>query len=190
MTDQLRIVDHDERWAERFAALGSSLRAELGAEALRIDHIGSTSVAGLAAKDIIDVQVTVVRLTHADAWSEALLPGLTRRGDKHRDHVPPGASELAADWEKRLWARPHEAHVHVREDGRANQRYALLFRDYLRADATAAQAYAHVKRMLALHVPDDWEAYYAVKDPACDLIWAGAQQWAERTGWELATSDA
>ena len=46
-----------------------------------------------------------------------------------------------------MWARPHDAHVHVQEDGRPNQRYALLFRDYLRADATAADPYAKVKRM-------------------------------------------
>jgi len=104
--------------------------------------------------------------------------------------VPPGAPDMPADWEKRMWARPHQAHVHVREDGRPNQRYALLFRDYLRADAPAADAYAKVKRMLALHMPDDWEAYYAVKDPACDLIWAGAQQWAQLTGWQPATTDA
>ncbi len=60
-------------------------------------------------------------------------------------------------------------------NGRLNQRYALLFRDYyLRADAAAAGAYGQVKRALAQAVPDDWDTYYAtVKDPACDLIMGG-----------------
>jgi GrpB-like predicted nucleotidyltransferase (UPF0157 family) len=82
-------------------------------------------------------------------------------------------------------------HVHVRQDGRLNQRYALLFRDYLRADATAAAAYGLMKRALAeVAAPDDWDTYYAVKDPACDLIMAGAEQWALRTAWTPGPSDA
>lgn len=82
-----------------------------------------------------------------------------------------------------MWSQRQAVHVHVREAGRANQRYALLFRDYLRADARAADAYAAVKRALATAAPDDFDTYYAVKDPACDLIIAGAEQWAERTDW-------
>ena len=190
MTGPLRILDHDEGWAARFAEIGTALRGALGDAALRIDHIGSTSVAGLAAKDIIDLQVTVARLTDADAWPEELPPGLARSPENTRDHVPPSGPELPAAWEKRMWARPPDVHVHVREDGRPNQRYAVLFRDYLRADAAAAEAYANLKRALAQHAPDDWETYYAVKDPACDLIWAGAQQWAQRIGWRPGPSDA
>jgi len=65
----------------------------------------------------------------------------------------------------------------------------LVFRDYLRNDSVAAGAYEAVKRALALHVPNDWDTYYAVKDQACDLIWAGAEQWARRVGWQPGASD-
>ena len=81
-------------------------------------------------------------------------------------------------------------HVHVRENGRLNQRYALLFRDYLRAAPTAAAAYGELKRALATSLPNDRDAYTAVKDHACDLIIAGAEQWADRTGWSVHAPDA
>lgn len=188
---ELRIVGHDERWAARFKDIGAALRERLGAQALRIDHIGSTAVPGLAAKDVIDVQVTVASLDAADAWPDELLPNLTR---KYRgtavDHVPPGAPADARHWTKHYWSERLSIHVHVREDGRLNQRYALLFRDYLRADATAAAAYGLMKRALAEVAGDDWDTYYAVKDPACDLIIAGAEQWALRTGWTPGPTDA
>ena len=78
----------------------------------------------------------------------------------------------------------------MRGQGRRNQRYALLFRDYLRADAAAAGAYGELKRALAAVALDDWDAYYAVKDPACDLIMAAAERWAVQTSWEPPPADA
>jgi GrpB-like predicted nucleotidyltransferase (UPF0157 family) len=187
----LRIVDYDVTWPYRFDKLGRALRERLGAGALRIDHIGSTAVPGLAAKDVIDIQVTVASLETADAWPDELLPQVlrTHRGTAY-DHVPPGLTEEVREWTKHLWFMPRSVNVHVREDGRLNQRYALLFRDYLRADTTAAAAYEMVKRALAGVAQDDWDLYYAVKDPACDLIIAGAEQWALRTGWTAGPSGA
>jgi GrpB-like predicted nucleotidyltransferase (UPF0157 family) len=186
----LRIVDYDPRWRERFAEVGSALRAALGARAVRIDHIGSTAVPGLAAKDVVDIQITVMDLAAADGWPDELIPGIVRR---YRgiadDHVPPGLVADVGEWTKHYWASRRSVHVHVREAGRANQRYALLFRDYLRADALAAASYGLLKRALAEWAPDDWETYFAVKDPACDLILAGAEQWAARTQWTPGPSD-
>ena len=74
--------------------------------------------------------------------------------------------------------------VHVRELGRLNQRYASLFRDYLRADRAAADSYGELKGALAVAARGDWDMYYAVKDPACDLIIVGAEEWALRTAWD------
>ena len=79
--------------------------------------------------------------------------------------------------------------MHIRVQGRANQRYALLFRDYLRVHAEAARAYEELKRVLARHV-SDIGAYTDVKDPACDLIAIAAEAWAAATGWEPGPSDA
>jgi GrpB-like predicted nucleotidyltransferase (UPF0157 family) len=96
----------------------------------------------------------------------------------------------AVQWEKLYWSNGSSIHLHVREQGRLNQRYPLLFRDYLRADPIAAGAYGLLKRALAEVVADDWDTYYAVKDPACDLILAGAEQWAARTAWTAGPSGA
>lgn len=102
----------------------------------------------------------------------------------------PGASRDPADWDKRYWSNSQDLHVHVRAGGRPNQRYPVLFRDYLRADPLAAASYGTVKRALATVAPDDWDTFHEVKDPACDLILAGAEQWAARVGWSLPPSDA
>jgi hypothetical protein len=81
------------------------------------------------------------------------------------------------------------ANVHVRVQGRPNQRYALLFRDYLRAHPVAARAYAELKRRLAaLNI--DVGVYADVKDPACDIIMAAAEDWCVQTGWTAGPSDA
>jgi GrpB-like predicted nucleotidyltransferase (UPF0157 family) len=73
--------------------------------------------------------------------------------------------------------------------GRANQRYALLFRDYLRAHPRSAAAYAELKRRLASNLAD-LRTYPDVKDPACDLIIVAAEDWADATGWMPGPSDA
>ena len=77
----------------------------------------------------------------------------------------------------------------MRAANRANQRYALLFRDYLRAHPAAVEAYAELKRRLAAELRNVG-VYADVKDPACDLIIVAAEDWAEATGWEPGPSDA
>lgn len=180
----------DPLWPQRFRTIGDALRARVGGDALRIDHIGSTAVPGLAAKDVIDVQVTVAHLAVADGWPAELLPGLVRNSEILTDHRPAGAVGDDADWAKRYWSNSVDIHVHVRATGAPNQRYPLLFRDFLRAVPSAALAYADVKEALARVTHGARSGYYAVKDPVCDLIIAGAEQWALRTGWSLPPSDA
>ena len=140
--------------------------------AVRVDHIGSTAVPGLAAKDVIDVQIGV-----ADLDDPRLEPALAQLGatrtEVTTDHQPPGDLHGPRAWEKRYFRPPaswRPTHLHVRETGRPNFRYALLFRDYLRHSAAAAGAYAQIKVALARAHPTDVEAYYSVKDPVCDLV--------------------
>ena len=66
----------------------------------------------------------------------------------------------------------------------------LLFRDYLRAHPVAAGAYAQIKLQLARYGPEDWDHYYDIKDPVCDVIIAAAEDWARATGWAPGPSDA
>jgi GrpB-like predicted nucleotidyltransferase (UPF0157 family) len=182
------IVIHDYKptWPQEFEVTRASLRKILGPSALRIDHIGSTSVPGLGAKDVIDIQITVptltpeVRQTLIDAgyeyWSAIM-----------QDHVPLGEDNHPHLWAKFLFTQPagqRRINVHVRIDGNPNQRYALLFRDYLRAHPNSARTIELIKREIAKRHAGDRDAYYDIKDPVYDLIWDAAQDWSKYTGWE------
>ncbi|MCA9939509.1 MAG: GrpB family protein [Anaerolineales bacterium] len=181
------IHDYNPLWPQEFATLRQSLRLVLGSLAERIDHIGSTSVPGLGAKDVIDIQVTV------RALSPEIVERMTAAGyrqSRHtRDHVPAGEDEDPRLWTKMLFTEPEgerRANVHVRIAGNPNQQYPLLFRDYLRAHPRAARSIERIKREIARRHADDVETYYDIKDPVYDLIWEAAQEWAIYTNWQPA----
>lgn len=182
----IQIVPYDPQWPQEYAAHAATLKPAIRHWITRIDHIGSTAVPGLAARDILDVQISV------PAFSDALLDKLTSLGYRYRsdltsDHCPPGIPYERDAWLKQFFTEPpyvRRINVHIRVDGAHNQRYALLFRDYLRAHPTSAAAYGQVKQALAGKHPDDWDFYYEVKDPACDLIWDAARTWAKHTHWK------
>jgi GrpB-like predicted nucleotidyltransferase (UPF0157 family) len=166
------------------------LRKALGDLALRIDHIGSTAVPGLDAKDRIDIQVTVEGLEHPVENALASI-GYTRL-EYFEDHPPFGLQSPASQWKKWVFKPPEgqrPTNLHVRMIGHPNQRYALLFRDYLRLHTSTAQAYAELKRRLAENLSDP-ETYPDVKDPAVDLIYYAAEDWASATSWQPGPSDA
>ncbi|MBT9547287.1 MAG: GrpB family protein [Candidatus Sericytochromatia bacterium] len=186
----VKIINYQPSWSNEFLQIGQRLRQGLGQMALRIDHIGSTSVPGLAAKDVIDVQITV------SALSEELTEKMCQLGyvlpdGIWRDHAPPGQKGPVSDWDKLLFRPPpgqRSTNTHVRVEGRPNQRYPLVFRDYLRAHPLMAAAYAELKLRLAMHLVDG-KMYPEVKDPAVDLIYFSAQDWAIRNNWEPSPSD-
>lgn len=166
------------------------MRAAVGELALAIHHIGSTSVPGLDAKDVIDVQMTVADL---DAPIREALEGLGYNMVNRRvcDHCPPGMVLEPVELDKRLYGYSgRRVHLHVRQEGRFNQRYPLLCRDYLRTHPLAAQAYGEIKRQLARYFPENIEAYYDIKDPVFDVLMVGAEEWASLTGWSEPGSDA
>ena len=188
----IKILPYNPAWPDEFQQIGATLRGILGDHALRINHIGSTSVPGLAAKNIIDVQISVAALTPT---IEAAMThhGFRRHATIDHDHQPPSMVTDPAQWTKWLFNEPtgyRPCNLHMRIEGRANQRYALLFRDYLRAHPLAAQAYAQVKIALAARHADDREYYYDVKDPVCDIIMAGGEGWAQQSQWTLPMTDA
>jgi len=176
--DVIRVVPYDPGWPRRFAALRSLLVAELGASAVRIEHVGSTAVPGLAAKPTIDVQVSV-----ADAEDEsAYVPGIERavsplrsREPGHRYFRPSGGS-------------PRDAHVHVCDAGSDWERDHLLFRDYLRVHSVARNEYARLKHTLAKQYGDDRLVYTDAKSAFILDTLDEARAWAVQTGWELPPS--
>ena len=173
------LVPYHESWPDQAQRIVARLNTACGHRALRVDHIGSTAVPGMDAKDIIDVQVTVPSLAVADELAEALLaagypavPGVT--ADTAHSDDPSG-------WQKRFHAsadpgRP--SHVHIRVDGRPNQRFALLFVDWLRANPGVRAEYLAVKRA-ASDTPD----YAQAREPWFLDIYERAREWAETTGW-------
>jgi GrpB-like predicted nucleotidyltransferase (UPF0157 family) len=181
------IIIHDYKpiWPQEFEAIRASLMEILGTLALRIDHIGSTSVPGLGAKDVIDIQITVSALT-PEVRQTLIDAGYEYRPDHAQDHVPLGEDDDPRLWAKFVFEQPpgqRRSNVHIRIAGSPNQRYALLFRDYLRAHPHAARSIELIKREIAKRHAEDLEAYYDIKDPVYDLIWEAALEWSAYIGW-------
>lgn len=181
------VVDYTGDWPGRAASLIPTLRDQLGAGAERIEHIGSTAIPGMAAKDVLDLQVTVTSLEDAARNFDQPLGSLGfRRTPYERDHVPAGRQDDGRRWVKRLWARrghpDGDVNLHVRLAGSPNERLALLFRDWFRAHPEAVPAYAAFKRSLAATAPDI-ATYSDIKDPVVDLVVSVAETWAAGTGW-------
>jgi dephospho-CoA kinase len=183
-----RLVDPDPTWPAQAARLAARIRRACGGKALRVDHIGSTAVPGLPAKDVIDLQLAVSTLDDADQ----LAGPLTEAGFVVRpeivDDQPHGGDP--AQWRKRYHnsADPGRiVNVHVRAHGGPGWRLALLFRDWLRADEQARAEYLAVKRDLAAKfATDDTTARYAdAKEPWFTAAYPRATEWARRTGWEV-----
>lgn len=141
MHDSIEIVAYDSRWPAEFETEAKRIRAVLGVTAIRVDHVGSTAVPGLAAKPVIDIQVSVARLRplqlHLDPWGRL---GYT--------HVP-DPDDATYPFLHRPATWPHSHHVHLCESRGVEERRHLAFRDYLRDHPAAARAYAAEKRRLA-----------------------------------------
>ncbi len=145
----IRVVPYDDAWPEQFAVERGRLAAVLGPVAVRIEHIGSTAVPGLAAKPWIDIQVEVPRLEEFAAYG----PALAALGYEHHPD----------DYEHEFFdRRPY--HVHVCQADGAWGRRQLAFRDLLRRDPDVRAAYEAEKlRLAAIH--DDVEQYAEAKTP-------------------------
>jgi GrpB-like predicted nucleotidyltransferase (UPF0157 family) len=185
------VVPYDPAWQRRGAVLAAELYAALAPIAVRVEHIGSTAIAGMAAKPVFDLQVSVTDLDAAVAAFDGPLAafGLART-PYEQDHVPAGRSDPPHLWAKRLWSRPdpggERINLHCRVVGSPNERLALLFRDWLRAHPQAIAAYARFKEVLAATV-SDIGTYSDVKDPVVDLVITVAEEWASATDWSRAT---
>jgi len=181
VADAVEIADYNAEWPSLFRQLAGTLRSALGDTALRIDHIGSTAVPGLAAKPIIDVQISVADF---DPLSAYRVP-LERLGFVYRADNP----ELT----KRYFRESpgtRRTHIHVRRSGSWAEQFALLFRDYLRAAPHEAQRYAEVKRSLAARHRDDRQAYTDGKQPFIWEVMGRADRWSQEVGWSPGPSDA
>lgn len=189
-----RLVEPNPDWPAQARRLIGRLAVVCGADALRIDHIGSTAVPGLAAKDVVDLQITVGDLAVADSLADRLADiGFPRIDHIVADNPHPTPGDLdgvdRARWSKRVHAaadpgRP--ANIHIRVADSPGGQFALNVRDWLRTDPAARAEYLEVKRKAEAAAAvagrgvghDAAVAYLAVKQPWFDHIYPTVTDWA------------
>ena len=163
------LADPDPRWPELYERHRAALAGLLGSRARRIDHVGSTAVAGLAAKPIVDIQVTV-----GDPDDDELVELLEAAGYPLRVREPG----------HRMFRTPEgTVQVHLWRAGSADERRHILFRDWLRLDAGDRARYEATKRELARRRWRDVNYYAEAKGPVITEIMARAERWATDSGW-------
>jgi GrpB-like predicted nucleotidyltransferase (UPF0157 family) len=183
----LLITPYQPQWVDEFRQIATRIRTLIGQAAIRIDHIGSTAVPALAAKDVIDIQISVPDLDDASGVTDRLsASGFRQRGALQYDvfHTKP---ERDPELRKLFMREPEgerRAHIHIREFGRFNQRFALLFRDYLRASGNVRAEYEFLKRRAAQLLPESIDNYLSLKDPVEHIIYEAAALWAEKVHWK------
>jgi dephospho-CoA kinase len=185
------VAPADPTWPAQARRIVERVNTACGHNAARVDHVGSTAVPGLDAKDVIDVQVTVASLAVADQITDALThAGYPRIDPITADVAKPNARSTVAEfdhtqdpalWQKRIHAsadpgRP--TYVHVRVDGWPNQQFALLFVDWLTKHPAAQADYVAAKRA-AEASPE----YAQAKEPWFLDAYRRAWDWADATGW-------
>ncbi len=145
------IAEYDPAWPQRFERERRRLAAALGRAALRIEHVGSTAVPGLAAKPIVDVLVAV-----ADPEDDSFAAPLEAAGYELR----------VRERGHRMFRTPaRDVHVHLWAAGDPEVERTLRFRDRLRSDAADRAAYERLKRELAGREWGDMNEYAEAKDP-------------------------
>lgn len=192
-----RLVPSDPSWPDQARRILNRLKTTCGHRALRVDHVGSTAVPDFAAKDVIDIQITVESLAVADELAEPLLSAGYPRIEHIAEDVAKGDARSTvgrydrdddpALWSKRIHAsadpgRP--TNVHIRVDGWPNQQFALLFVDWLTADPGARAEYLSVKRAAEKQAGGDAAAYVGAKEPWFLDAYRRAWEWADATGWK------
>jgi GrpB-like predicted nucleotidyltransferase (UPF0157 family) len=175
----VEVLPYQQRWAREGAQLVARLETLLP-RAVAIDHIGSTAVPGLPAKDCIDAMVRVRSL------DEAQLRQLSAVGFRQRpEQWNLTESVNGTQYRKRVFAPPvggRPVNIHIREADSATSRYSLLFRDYLRANSHSRDAWGTLKVRLAEDTTD-LHSYGQLKATVQPLLMALAERWATETSW-------
>lgn len=160
----IRVVEYDDRWPAQYKEHATIITKALGNSLLQIEHVGSTSVEGLAAKPIIDILVVV-----ADSADESsYLPQLQAAGYELRVREP-GFHE-----HRMLRTPPRDVHVHVYSHGNSEVDRILLFRDRIRRDPEDRKRYESVKRRLTEREWPDMNAYADAKTEVIESILTAA----------------
>ena len=191
------IADYDPAWPTHYRRTHDALSAATEGYVTRIEHIGSTSVSGLAAKPIIDVMLGVDDARLLDVSAEETSATCGPRGvepaglDPHVElvraitslgYIYLGFHGLTDRLYLRCYVEEPGVHIHMVERTSAFWRRHVLFRDYLRAHADEAHAYARIKRELATQYPNDRDGYTDAKTNFITTRERRAEAWHAREG--------
>jgi GrpB-like predicted nucleotidyltransferase (UPF0157 family) len=177
-SEAVTIVDYQVLWVDQFCSWRERLFETLDGTARRIDHIGSTSVMGLAAKPIIDIQLSVEDLLAPDTFGPGCIAAgfeLYSRDEAHYFYHLPAPL-------------PRSVQLHVCQAGGSFEREHLLFRDFLRSHAEEREAYAELKRSAAQRWVDDRIGYTYAKNGFIMDLSERADEWSLATGWSVDAS--
>ena len=154
MADPIAVVPYSDAWPATFETLRARVEDALGAAGRRIEHVGSTSVPGLPAKPIIDIDVVIEREDQLEEVIDRLAAiGYVFEGDKGVTGRYAFASPSGSP----------DHHLYVCAEGSSELQRHLLFRDYLRRHPEEAAAYGELKQQLARRNPADRAAYTDAK---------------------------
>ena len=159
------VLPYDEQWKQDFRKIKAELADALGQLAIRIEHVGSTSVQGLSAKPIIDIDVVIKDYTIL----EDVISALSEIGYQHRGDLGiVGREAFRYDGKEHL----QKHHLYVCPEDSPELRRHIAFRDYLRTHPEAVRDYSRIKEEGAKRYPDDMERYIEHKSPFIEKIYA------------------
>jgi GrpB-like predicted nucleotidyltransferase (UPF0157 family) len=170
----VRIVDYDPAWPTLADAELRRLKAALGEVAVRLEHIGSTGVPGLAAKPILDLQLSVAAIKPRERYVEPL--------ERLGYLFVPAPESPEHHFFARPPARPRTHHLHVCEAGSEHEFRHVAVRDFLRAHDDEAASYTALKRQAVARHPQDRLAYIEGKDEYVAALEERAVAWARGRG--------
>ena len=163
-TKKVVVLPYDEQWEQAFAQIKDEISEALGSLALKIEHVGSTSVRGLSAKPIIDIDVVIKDYSAFDAAAAAL----EEIGYRHEGDLGIAARE-AFRYDGKAHLQKH--HLYVCPQDSAELKRHIAFRNYLRSDPEAVRKYSRIKEEGAALYPNDIEKYIRHKSPFIEKIY-------------------
>jgi GrpB-like predicted nucleotidyltransferase (UPF0157 family) len=169
---QVVVVPHDPNWREAFLLASKEVGAALGGNLLEIHHIGSTAIAGIYAKPVIDMLAVVLDIAAVDRCSGEM---------ESLGYVEMGEFGVAG---RRFFRRDNSAgdrtdQVHIFQAGSPHIRRHLAFRDFMRSHAELATQYSDLKSRQAEAHPNDIEMYMDGKDGFIKEMEAKAMAWVD-----------
>ncbi len=163
-TSYVTVIPYSDQWERDFLKIKDEIKSALGELAENIEHVGSTSVRGLSAKPVIDIDVVI---SDSSVLSD-VIAALGRIGYQHEGDLGiTGREAFRYDGKDHL----QKHHLYVCPDDSSELKKHIAFRDYLRSHPEAAAEYGRIKEEGAALYPEDIDRYIEYKTPLIEKIY-------------------